>query len=136
NIADIVLARFPNKLSGWSVDVEAIVEAMGFDIIFRPMLNVPIEGYVARKAKTMVINEYFLTPIERYRFTLAEELAHHILEFQLWQKPKLALPEGARVHELTGGHCVQLKETRSGLRLRYCSPRKVTVNASNRKWLA
>jgi Zn-dependent peptidase ImmA (M78 family) len=100
-IARLVLERFGGKQEGYAVEIEAIVERLGFDIVYRDMRGLPIEGYIARKARTIVINQYFLLPITRFRFTLAEELSHHILEFQLWTRPNLRLPRGARVHELT-----------------------------------
>jgi Zn-dependent peptidase ImmA (M78 family) len=100
-IAGILLERFGKKRQGWAVDIEAIVEELGFDIIYRDMRTLPVEGYIARRARTMVINEYFLTPLARFRFTLAEELAHHILEFRLWDRPHLKLPRGAKVYELS-----------------------------------
>ena len=100
-IADLVLKTFAGKRHGWSVDIEAIVEGMGIDILYREMRGIPIDAYLARTPRTIVVNQYNLAPITRFRFTLAHELSHHILEFQLWNQPKLQMPKGATYKELS-----------------------------------
>ena len=100
-IADVVLKTFAGKRQGWAIDIEAIVEGMGIDILYREMRGIPIDAYLARTPRTIVVNQYSLTPLTRFRFTLAHELAHHILEFQLWTQPGLQMPRGTTYKELS-----------------------------------
>lgn len=100
-IADKILARFPSKRKEWSVDIESILEELGFEILFRPLRGIPVEAYIARNPRYIVVNQERAYFIPRYRFTLSEELAHRILEFNLWNNGDMQIPEGARVHELT-----------------------------------
>ena len=76
DIASSILERFPGRRAEWTVDIEGIIEDWGFEIIFRPMRGIPIEAYVARNPRYLVVNEDYIHYEARYRFTLAEELAH------------------------------------------------------------
>ena len=100
-IADLVLTQFAGIRQDWAVDIEAIVEGMGIDILYREMRGIPLDAYLARTPRTIVVNQYNLKPLTRFRFTLAHELSHHILEFQLWNEPGLRMPRGATYLELT-----------------------------------
>jgi hypothetical protein len=47
----------------------------------------------------IVLNELQLVYLPRARFTIAEEVCHRMLEWDLWKSSKI--PEGAHAHELS-----------------------------------
>jgi Zn-dependent peptidase ImmA (M78 family) len=99
-IAKAVLDAHPDRRIGeFAIDVEGIQEDLGLVIVYRPGLGLPVEGYIARDPKYIVLNEFALVYLPRARFTIAEEVCHKILEWGLWQSGKI--PVGARAHELS-----------------------------------
>jgi Zn-dependent peptidase ImmA (M78 family) len=98
-IASQILKRFQSRRRGYAVDIEGILEDLGLDIIYRPSLGLPVEAYAARNPQFIVMREDAMSYPPRGRFTMAEEVCHRILEYELWGDE--TLPEGARVHELT-----------------------------------
>lgn len=83
DIAQTVLKKFPARRRAFSVDIEGIIEDFGIDLIFRSMRGIPVEAYVPKAKEYIVVNQDYVYLSERYRFTLAEELAHRLLEFNL-----------------------------------------------------
>jgi Zn-dependent peptidase ImmA (M78 family) len=80
-----------------AVDIEAIQEQLGFEILFRPSLGLDgLKGYAATDAKFIVVSEG--RPSKDIRYTVSHEVAHKILEFGLWDNGKI--PDGAHSHEL------------------------------------
>src|SRR5438105_14384102 len=80
-IAQTILQKFPARRRGFVVDIEGIIEDFGIDLIFRSMRGIPVEAYVPKAKEYIVVNQDYVYLHERYRFTLAEELAHRVLEF-------------------------------------------------------
>jgi hypothetical protein len=102
-LADQVRAKFPSRRKGYAVDIEGIVEDFGLELVFRTMRGIAVEAYVPRAANLIVINQDYLPHRARYRFTVAEELAHQILEFKLLERPngQPYVSGTKRPHELT-----------------------------------
>jgi Zn-dependent peptidase ImmA (M78 family) len=100
-IADIVRTKFPSRRKNFAVDIEGIVEDFGIDLLFRTMRGVPVEAYVPHATDFIVINQDYVHHRARYRFTVAEELAHRILEFNLLEPGKGQFADARRTHELT-----------------------------------
>lgn len=100
-IAQVILKRHPGRrLGDFAVDIEGIQEDLGLEILYRPSFGpLPVAGYVARDPRYIVLNEAQLLYMRRARFTIAEEVCHRILEWQLWKSSEI--PEGAHAHELT-----------------------------------
>jgi Zn-dependent peptidase ImmA (M78 family) len=99
SIAERLWANNPGANNGFA-DVEELVESLGFIIFPRPGLAkaTQLDGYVP-KVKGMVLIDADLhsrSP-EKYRVTLAEELAHLQLEPELWAQ---GVPPGARIYEV------------------------------------
>ncbi|MDR3406612.1 MAG: ImmA/IrrE family metallo-endopeptidase [Chthoniobacter sp.] len=101
NLASKILEAYADRIGEHAVDIERIIERCKLEIIYRPMAGIPVEAYIARNPKYIVVNERSLYYMPRVRFTLAEELSHRVLEFHLWNNSDSCIPEGARVHELT-----------------------------------
>src|SRR5205807_7414019 len=100
HIAKAILDAFPDRRIGeFAIDIEGIQEELGLEIVFRPGLGLPVEGYIARDPRYILINELALVYLPRARFTIAEEVCHKILEWGLWESHKI--PTGARAHELS-----------------------------------
>jgi Zn-dependent peptidase ImmA (M78 family) len=99
-IAKAILEAHPDRRIGeFAIDIEGIQEDLGLEIVYRPGLGLPVEGYIARDPKYIVLNEFALVYLPRARFTIAEEVCHKILEWGLWESGKI--PKGARAHELS-----------------------------------
>jgi hypothetical protein len=93
-MAEKILKKFPDKrLGDYAVDIEGIQEELGLEIIFRPGFGLPVAGYAAQDPRYIVLNELQLVYLPRARFTIAEEVCHRILEWDLWQHSEL--PAGA-----------------------------------------
>lgn len=99
-IARSILNRFPDRRVGMAVDIEAIIEDLGVDILPRHGFRRHAEGYLAADPRIIVVDERIFTYLPRARFTLAEEICHLILEFELWEDGALA-PGANLCHELT-----------------------------------
>lgn len=97
-IADIILQKNPGRRRGFAIDIEGIVEDYGITIVPRPISKLPVDGYVARDHRYIVINELQFRMPSRVRFTVSEEFAHLILEFQLWEGG--VIPKGAFCNQL------------------------------------
>ncbi|MEY2489440.1 MAG: IrrE N-terminal-like domain [Verrucomicrobiota bacterium] len=99
-LAQHILQKFPARRRNFAIDIEGIIEDFDLELIFRSMRGIPVEAYVARATQYIVVNQDYTYLHERYRFTLAEELAHRVLEFNLLapQKPQKA---PRRTEELT-----------------------------------
>jgi Zn-dependent peptidase ImmA (M78 family) len=88
-------------------DIEAIQEELGFEVIFRRSLGLDgLKGYVAHDPRYIVVSE--LTSARDARYTIAHELSHKILEFDLWKNG--AIPDGAQPHELTSEQYRDIEE--------------------------
>lgn len=94
-----ILARFPKRRLGRAVDIEGILEDLGMDLLPRRGIRPHAEGYLARDPRLIVVDEKIFTYPPRARFTLAEEVSHLILEYELWKGGRL--PVGADSHELS-----------------------------------
>lgn len=99
-IARSILDRFSDRRIGLAVDIEAIIEDLGVDILPRQGFRRYAEGYLAADPRIIVVDERIFTYLPRARFTLAEEICHLILEFELWQGGAL-VPGANLCHELT-----------------------------------
>lgn len=97
--AAAILDRFPNRRLGIAVDIEGILEDLGMDLLPRRGVRPHAEGYLARDPRIIVVDEKIFTYPPRARFTLAEEISHLILEYELWNGGRL--PVGADSHELS-----------------------------------
>ena len=82
-----------------AVDIEGILEDLGMDLLPRRGFRQHAEGYLARDPRLIVVDEKIFTYPPRARFTLAEEVSHLILEYELWKGGQL--PVGADSHELS-----------------------------------
>jgi Zn-dependent peptidase ImmA (M78 family) len=100
-LATEVLEKCPTRRKDWAVDIEGIVEDFGLDLLFRSLKGISVEAYIARATNVIVINQDYVHHRARYRFTVAEELSHRILEFKLLEPGKHEIPEAKRVHELS-----------------------------------
>lgn len=98
-IARAVLERFADRRIGRAVDIEGIIEDFGIDILPRQGFRRYAEGYLAADPRIIVVDERIFTYLPRARFTLAEEICHLILEYDLWDGKEL--PAGGACHELT-----------------------------------
>lgn len=98
-IAEKVLANFPHRRASLAVDIEGILEDLGLDLLPRQGIRHIAEGYLARDPRIIVIDESILSYLPRARFTIAEEVCHLILEYELWHGG--SIPEGAQGHELS-----------------------------------
>ncbi|MBL7647894.1 MAG: ImmA/IrrE family metallo-endopeptidase [Candidatus Hydrogenedentes bacterium] len=98
-IATSVLDRFPDRRIGRAIDIEGIIEDLGVDILPRQGFRRYAEGYLAADPRIIVVDERIFTYLPRARFTLAEEICHLILEYELWNNKEL--PLGGSCHELT-----------------------------------
>lgn len=95
-LAAKIRAEHGARVDGYVFDVEAVIEDLGMTILPRPLGSVSgVEGYAAADPKIIVVNEYIMLNAPRARFTLAEELAHRILESGIWGEsvPKRINPE-------------------------------------------
>ena len=91
-IADKILARFPTRRIGeFAIDIEGIQEDFDLEIIYRPGLGLDVAGYIARDPRYIVLNEFALVHLPRARFTIAEEVCHKILEWNLCQRYQLKI---------------------------------------------
>jgi Zn-dependent peptidase ImmA (M78 family) len=97
--ATAILARFPKRRLGLAVDIEGILEDLGMDLLPRRGVRPHAEGYLARDPRIIVVDEKIFTYPPRARFTLAEEVSHLVLEYELWKGG--CLPAGADSHELS-----------------------------------
>lgn len=97
-IAAAVLTHFASRRLGLAVDIEAILEDLGLELLPRQGFRKYAEGYLANDPRYIVVDESILSYMPRARFTIAEEVCHLILEYKLWQGGRL--PKGARGHEL------------------------------------
>lgn len=81
-----------------AVDIERIIEAEGFDILYRKSLGIEgLKGYMPYDPKLIVMSS-FGHPRE-LRYTAAHEFAHKILEAQLLKNGNF--PDGAHASQLT-----------------------------------
>ena len=97
--AAAILEKFPKRRLGLAVDIEGILEDLGLDLLPRRGVRPHAEGYLARDPRLIVVDEKIFTYPPRARFTLAEEVSHLILEYELWKGGRL--PVGADSHELS-----------------------------------
>lgn len=97
--AATILTLFPRRRLGLAVDIEGILEDFGLDLLPRRGFRQHAEGYLARDPRLIVVDESIFTYPPRARFTLAEEVSHLILEYQLWKGGRM--PVGANCHELS-----------------------------------
>ena len=97
--AAAILAKFPARRLGLAVDIEGILEDLGLDLLPRRGVRLHAEGYLARDPRLIVVDEKIFTYPPRARFTLAEEVSHLILEYELWKGRRL--PVGVDSHELS-----------------------------------
>lgn len=97
--ASVILTKFPRRRLGHAVDIEGILEDLGMDLLPRRDFRQYAEGYLARDPRLVVVDEKIFTYLPRARFTLAEEVSHLILEYELWKGGQL--PVGADSHELS-----------------------------------
>lgn len=99
SIAKRLWTNCPHANNGFA-NVERLVESLGFTILPRPGLAKlsRLDGYVPKERGFVVVDAELstLSP-DRYRVTLAEELAHHQLEPELWDQ---GVPVGANIYEL------------------------------------
>lgn len=74
------------KCSGCKVLIEEMLEAHGYDIIPVQGLSKYAEAYVPRKAGILFVdeNQQLSQPL-RYRFTIAEELAHCLIHHRIFK---------------------------------------------------
>jgi len=99
-IAATILTRFAKRRLGLAIDIEAILEDLGLELLPRQGFRKYAEGYLASDPRYIVVDESILSYMPRARFTIAEEVCHLILEYRLWQGSHI--PKGARGHELDG----------------------------------
>lgn len=81
-------------------DIEWIIEKSGISIIPRPGLakRTRLLGYVPRVDGIVLVDAELSEKQPRvYRFTLAEEIAHRLIEPDLWAQ---GVPKGANIFEL------------------------------------
>jgi Zn-dependent peptidase ImmA (M78 family) len=99
-IAATIHQQMADCCNGFVVDIEAIVEKFGITILpRRGNLHHLAWGYTARDPHYIVMSELTATHPPTYRYIIAEEVSHIILEWGLYNgKP---LPDGANGHELT-----------------------------------
>jgi Zn-dependent peptidase ImmA (M78 family) len=97
--AAAILAMFPSRRLGLAVDIEGILEDLDIDLLPRRGFRHHAEGYLARDPRLIVVDEKIFTYPPRARFTLAEEVSHLVLEYELWKGGQL--PVGANCHELS-----------------------------------
>jgi len=97
--AAAILGKFPKRRLGLAVDIEGILEDLGLDLLPRRGVRPHAEGYLARDPRLIVVDEKIFTYPPRARFTLAEEVSHLVLEYDLWKGGRL--PVGANCHELS-----------------------------------
>jgi Zn-dependent peptidase ImmA (M78 family) len=121
-IANKILETFPtHRLGDFAVDIEKIQESLGLEIIFRPNFGaLPVAGYAAQDPNYIVLNELQLVYLPRARFTIAEEVSHKILEWDLWQSSKI--PEGAHAHHLTDKQHQDIEENARSLAAEILEP--------------
>lgn len=78
--------------SALPVDVELIVEELGFDIVPIPNLqrSIEVEGFCTSDFTRIYVDEGVMinTPV-RYRFTLAHELGHFVLHKDIYESIKV-----------------------------------------------
>ena len=79
-----ILENYPSRRTGYAIDIEGITEDLNFEIIYRPLGLLPYSAYAAQDPKYLLVNEADLGYLPRFRFTLAEEVCHRILEWKLW----------------------------------------------------
>jgi len=78
--------RAHGQYRGCKVLIEEIVEAEGYDIMPVPGLNRYAEAYLPKREGMLFVDEdQQLTQPLRYRFTLAEELAHILIHRQIFR---------------------------------------------------
>jgi Zn-dependent peptidase ImmA (M78 family) len=67
-------------VDGSKLQIEELIEHLGFDIYPVPGLSKFAEGFLPRAGKRIYVDENQMIRYElRYRFTLSEELGHHLL---------------------------------------------------------
>ncbi len=101
--------QISGKESALPVDVEFMVEELGFDIVPIPNLqrSIEVEGFCTSDFTRIYVDEGVMinTPV-RYRFTLAHELGHFVLYKDIyesikvtsvadWKKMQMALDENS-----------------------------------------
>jgi Zn-dependent peptidase ImmA (M78 family) len=95
--AGVILSRYPGRVSGFVVDVEGILEDLGLTILpRRGGLGRYADGYTPKDPRYIVLAEEAASYAPRYRYIVAEELCHRILEYELWKMP--AIPRDAEGH--------------------------------------
>jgi Zn-dependent peptidase ImmA (M78 family) len=100
-LANQILAKFPARRDGFVVNIEGLVEDFDLTLIFRSMRGIPVEAYLARDPNFVVINQEYIHHRERYRFSVAHELAHRVLEFNLLNDGPRRSEEPKPTHELS-----------------------------------
>jgi Zn-dependent peptidase ImmA (M78 family) len=85
-----------------SLIIEGIVEDFGLELVFRSLRGISVEAYLARATNIIVINQDYIHHRARYRFTVAEELSHRVLEFNLLEDSSGEHRSAKRIHELSG----------------------------------
>lgn len=130
-IAAVILARFANRRLGLSVDIEAILEDLGLELLPRQGFRKYAEGYLASDPRYIVVDESILSYMPRARFTIAEEVCHLILEYRLWQGSHL--PKGARGHELDEQQHMFVEKDASSLASALLMPRATFIEVFHTK---
>jgi len=126
-LADGILQAHPKRRNGFAVDIEGIIEDRGMEILYRKMPSVTVEAYVARNPKYIIVNEARMHFQPRYRFTLAEELSHRVLESEIWDNSEKKIPAGARVHECNRAQFISIEKDAKALAAEIIEPQDVFI---------
>jgi Zn-dependent peptidase ImmA (M78 family) len=90
-----------------AVDIEQIVEAEGYDVLYRDSLGIDgLQGYTASGKKYILLG--WISIPRKIRYSIAHEYSHKVLEADLWTNG--AIPSGAHVHELSESQRKDIEE--------------------------
>lgn len=108
-LAALIIERSKRRCIGHYVDIEGIVEDTQITILpRRGGLEGLVRGYSAQDPRYILMPETDAQYPPRYRYFLAHEFCHKVLEYKLFEGG--ALPQGANEHELTSGEHLKIED--------------------------
>lgn len=131
-ISTKIREKFPDRVEGHVLDIEGVIEDLGITILPRPLGKLLVEGYAARDPHLIVVNKDIFIGSNRARFTLAEELAHKVLEFDLWNSGNL--PAGAKSEEMDPDQLAALERDAKRLAAEILQPEAIYRERYSHHW--
>jgi len=132
-IADVVLNRYAHRRTGLFVNIEGIIEDCGIRILPRQgNLFQYVEAYTPRDPHFIVVPELSAYDQSKYRPSIAEEFAHIMLEWNLWETDG-HLPDGSDGHELSPEQYREIEDNAEYLALALLMPKNDFVTRFNKE---